>query len=97
MESASTLFLAECTLCSSHALARCALARSKIIGPLTGGERGWPFGCPPDDVAEHGYVMEEFILDGQATSYRVPAGGSASRDGLWDAEPAEAAALAEAL
>jgi hypothetical protein len=69
-------------------------ATPKIIGPLRGGERGWPFGCPPDDVAQHGYVMEEFILDGQATSYRVPAGGSAGRDGRWDSEPAEAAAYA---
>jgi|TARA_B100000959_G_scaffold92961_1_gene98745 hypothetical protein len=65
-------------------------ARPKIHGPLSNG-RGWPFSCPVDDVTERGYVMEEFLLEGQATSFRVPKGGVADRDGLWEVEPAETA------
>ncbi|MCA9512306.1 MAG: hypothetical protein KC560_16460 [Myxococcales bacterium] len=59
-------------------------------GPITGG-RGHPFGCPPFDVAERGYVMEEFVLSGRAGSFRVADGGSAGRDGRWDVEAGDEA------
>jgi len=35
--------------------------------------------------------MEEFALQGTATSYRVRPGGRAPASGLWESEPAETA------
>jgi hypothetical protein len=32
------------------------------------------FGCPPGDVSASGYVMEEFLLEGSARSYRSQLG-----------------------
>ena len=61
------------------------------LTPLTDGRHGWPFGSPVGDVTRHGYVMEEFALQGTATSYRVRPGGRAPASGLWESEPAETA------
>jgi Alpha/beta hydrolase domain len=56
-----------------------------VSGPVTGG-RGWPFGSPLFDVAELGYVMEEFLLDGVACSYIPAEGAEIGRDGIWATE-----------
>lgn len=58
---------------------------ASVLGPLTEG-KGWPFGSPLFDVAELGYVMEEFLLDGVASSYMPPAGAQIGRDGIWATE-----------
>jgi hypothetical protein len=59
----------------------------KIEGPITGGTKGWPFGRPLFDLAEHGYVEEEFFLSGEATTYCQKSGTKWGRDGGWQVEP----------
>ena len=61
--------------------------RPRIEGPVTGGAQGGPFGRPLFDLAEHGYVEEEFFLSGTATTYRPVHGTEWGRDGRWQAEP----------
>lgn len=56
-----------------------------ITGPVEGGRRGIAFCRPRTDVAERGYVVEEFILDGEAVSYVPAPGATHARDGKWDA------------
>ena len=60
-----------------------------ITGPLSGGAQGRPFGRPYVDFASYGYVEDEFILEGDATSYRLI--GEMTRDGKWQAEPKDTA------
>ena len=59
---------------------------ARVSGPLQGG-RGWPFGSPLD-VGRHGCVMEEFLIEGVATSYAPVPGSTIDLDGHWDTEPA---------
>ncbi len=61
-------------------------SRQKIEGPITGGDHGWPFGQPLFDLADHGYVAEEFFLAGDATTFRQAHGTEWGRDGKWVAE-----------
>jgi hypothetical protein len=61
-----------------------------IQGPITGGARGWAFGRPLFDLAERGYVEEEFFIAGDAITYRPVAGAEWGRDGTWQAEPSGA-------
>jgi hypothetical protein len=61
-------------------------AGGNLIGPITGGAHGRPFARPLVDLDEHGFVEEEWFLEGEATSYRLK--GEMTRDGRWDAEPA---------
>lgn len=63
----------------------------KVTGPITGGAHGWPFGGPVIDVGAHGYRVDEFFLEGEATRYRPVAGTQLGRDGRWQAEPAGSA------
>jgi hypothetical protein len=60
-----------------------------VDGPIVGGT-GKPYGGPPDGVPD-GYVMEEFLLSGTASSYRPVSGTTPGLDGLWEVEPAEEA------
>lgn len=60
-----------------------------VTGPVTGGQRGWPFACSIDDLSELGYVEEEFFLEGAAGAYRATA--EFGYDGHWSAEPAGSA------
>ena len=60
-----------------------------LSGPVTGG-RGWAFGSPAD-VAEYGYVIEEFLLDGVAQSYEPVPGTTVGRDGRWTVQPGQRA------
>jgi hypothetical protein len=64
----------------------------KITGPVVGGSHGWPFGAPDRaDIEAHGYVMEEFLLEGTAMRYRAKPGTTPGLDGKWETEPSEAA------
>lgn len=60
---------------------------SLVEGPITGGTHGWAFGCPLFDLADVGYVAEEFFLTGAATTFRQAQGSAWGRDGRWSAEP----------
>lgn len=57
-----------------------------IRGPIEGGERGWAFGRPIFDLTTRGYLEEEFLIAGDATTYRPVAGADWGRDGKWQAE-----------
>src|SRR6476619_3295072 len=62
-----------------------------ITGPVEGGRRGIAFCRPRTDVDARGYVVEEFLLDGEARSYLPAPGATHGRDGKWDAVPSEPA------
>jgi hypothetical protein len=65
---------------------------TRLSGPLDCG-KGRPFGSPPASlVTEHGYLMEEFLLDGAAHAYAPTAGSTIRLDGRWTVEPAAIAA-----
>lgn len=68
------LFMAFCLGCSL------ATNAATLTGPITGGERGGPFSAV--DVAELGYVTEEFFIEGQANTYELVE-GTHSPDGKW--------------
>lgn len=59
-----------------------------IEGPVKGGAHGWAFGRPLFDLKTRGYVEEEFILSGTATTFRLAPGSAMSWDGRWQAEKA---------
>jgi hypothetical protein len=61
-----------------------------VSGPVQGG-RGWPFGSPAWDASAVGYTVEEYFLEGEATSYRAASGTAAGVDGRWHVEPYETA------
>jgi len=66
--------------------ARAAICR--VSGPLDGG-KGWPFGSPLAAlVSTHGYLVEEFLVDGTARAYAPAPGTSPGLDGRWTVEPA---------
>jgi hypothetical protein len=57
----------------------------RLTGPVSGGERGQPFGGFARDAAPPGYVETEWFLGGTATSYaRASEWGT---DGRWDVSP----------
>lgn len=60
-----------------------------VSGPVTGG-RG-PFGAPADDLAGRGHLLEEYIVEGVAGSWRPVPGSTPGRDGRWHVEPGEEA------
>ena len=60
-------------------------AGATLTGPVTGGERGNPFGAV--DATDQGYVTEEYFLAGSATAYEL-AEGEHTPDGLWKTRPA---------
>jgi hypothetical protein len=55
----------------------------KVSGPITGGTQGKPFNVPEYDLAKHGYVVEEFFFEGEASAYQLAAGTQQSADGKW--------------
>lgn len=58
----------------------------KVIGPVTGGERGLPYNPIPERLAErYDYLEEEFFLRGEATAYAPR--GELGPDGAWTAAP----------
>jgi len=52
---------------------------------LAGG-RGQPFISPPFDAAGHGYVEEEFLIEGVARLFALAPGSSYSFDGAWQTQ-----------
>jgi hypothetical protein len=64
----------------------------EILGPITGGRHGWPFGASIEDLAALGYVEEEcirrrygsdvctcsqlYVLPGRALERRAVSGGA---------------------
>jgi len=56
-----------------------------ISGPVTGGKHGYPFTAYVGDLAERGYVEEEFFIDGKATAYQSE--GELGSDGKWQLAP----------
>lgn len=60
-----------------------------LIGPITGGERGTPFSAV--DVAELGYVTNEFFIEGVASTYELVE-GTHSADGRWTAKRSDTTA-----
>jgi hypothetical protein len=62
------------------------MTRTKVTGPVEGG-KGRPFAAPPDDQVPANYLIEEFLLQGTARSYRPTA--AAGIDGRWEVEPDE--------
>ena len=56
-------------------------------------EHGWAFGGPLLDFAALGYSSEEFFLEGTASRYQPMDGTTLDRDGKWDVEPCESAAV----
>jgi hypothetical protein len=59
----------------------------RVIGPVTGGAHGWPFGITTVDLAARGYRCDEFFLQGEASRYAPVAGSELSWDGRWSVEP----------
>ncbi|HET6793334.1 MAG TPA: alpha/beta hydrolase domain-containing protein, partial [Acidimicrobiales bacterium] len=64
-----------------------------VTGPVSGGQRGRPWSLPLADLGRRGYVAEEFLLSGTATSYRLRPGVEAGPDGRWDSQEDEQAAF----
>src|SRR5438874_6946460 len=62
-----------------------------VIGPIQGGRRGWPFTAAVFDVGQHGYVEEEFFIDGEATAYELVPGTVRGTDGHWQVQQRETA------
>jgi hypothetical protein len=55
----------------------------RIVGPITGGSRGWAFGASVRDVASVGYIEEEFFVEGDATLFSLADGTEYHADGRW--------------
>ncbi|HUP72966.1 MAG TPA: alpha/beta hydrolase domain-containing protein [Acidimicrobiales bacterium] len=68
-----------------------------ITGRITGGTHGWPFAAATFDLDEHGYVEDEWLLEGRAQLYDHRAGTGRSFDGRWSAVPTETTAFATRL
>ena len=58
----------------------------KITGPIHGGTHGWPYAAAIVDLADQGYIEEEYFFEGAAPSYRPV--GDFGIDGRWAAERA---------
>jgi len=50
---------------------------------VTADSRGGPFCAPTVDVAAHGYVVEEYFLDGKANAYTFKESAAQTSDGRW--------------
>ena len=68
-----------------------AASEPQLIGPISGGRHGRPFGSQIENVNRYGYVMEEYLIKGIAHRYQVEAGGSIPKNGEWDCEPGDKA------
>lgn len=61
----------------------------KIEGPITGGTRGHIHGGFAGDLAEHGYIEEEYFVSGMAQGYKPV--GALGDDGRWTVAPDQSA------
>ena len=71
------------SLCLGVLLCVSPLHAATVSGPITGGKQGKPFNFPDADLAAHGYVAEEFFLDGTAAAYELAPGTQQGSDGRW--------------
>ena len=62
------------------------LRGAEVTGPVTQGSRGGPFSAPTVDVAAHGYVVEEYFLDGKAHAYEFKESSYQTADGRWSTQ-----------
>jgi hypothetical protein len=62
------------------------VAAADVDGPVTGGRHGFPQTAAVLDLTAHGYVEEEHLLHGTATSYAPE--GTWGADGRWAVTPA---------
>lgn len=62
------------------------VAAPTVEGPITGGEHGFPFIGTVLDLAAHGYVEEEFFVEGTAHTFASDA--PLTPDGRWTVTPA---------
>jgi len=65
------------------------LQEARVIGPVTGGEHGYPQTTAAVDLAAAGFVEHEYFLAGTATAYRRK--GTWTEDGRWATRPATTA------
>lgn len=72
---------------TSHtkALATCRAAQSKVTGPVSGGEHGYPATSSTLDLAARGYTEKEYFLDGTATAYERS--NAWTSQGQWEVRP----------
>ncbi len=59
------------------------MAQLNLSSQVPAGERGRPFASATFDLAEHGYVEEEFFLRGEASTYGPASGSTLRGDGQW--------------
>ncbi|UKZ53884.1 hypothetical protein TrVGV298_007686 [Trichoderma virens] len=57
----------------------------KVEGPISGGQKGYPFASFYGNISEIGYIEEEFFLTGNAKEYEQI--GDLGLDGKWDLKP----------
>jgi hypothetical protein len=60
------------------------MADAVVTGPVVGGSHGWAFAASVHDLADVGYVEDEWFVEGDATTYDFAPGASATHDGHWD-------------
>ena len=60
-----------------------------MIGPVKGGEHGWPFGAYLGSMKQKGYVEEEYFIEGVASRYSPTA--ELTNDGKWSVAPGSSA------
>jgi len=65
-----------------------------VRGPVTGGSHAWAFGAAAFDLAQFGYVEEEYFVRGSATRYDHAPGTGRAFDGRWAANRTDAAPYA---
>lgn len=61
----------------------------EVVGPIVASTAPW--GAPRFDLAERGYLVEEYQLEGTALAYDLIDGGEHGPDGRWDAAVGAAA------
>lgn len=69
---------------SNKAGGEAKMSSTKIIGPITGGLHGWPFGATVRDLASLGYQEEEYFFEGTAKAFAAV--GNLGVDGRWNVE-----------
>lgn len=69
--------------CAATLLFIGSIEAATVSGPVTGGKQGKPFNLPDADLAKHGYVAEEYFLEGTASAYELVPGTKQGPDGRW--------------
>ena len=65
------------------------VSRPVVTGPIEGGRAAPHIAMPPELAAEHDYIEAEYLISGEATSYREA--GEWGTDGRWEIEEDETA------